>query len=142
MEVSKIAEFILLFIYTGIKQRVFQKFLQVHALFTACPGDSGNLGAACTCGVAIRVEDSLYVYRTCREVSYQTVNLLAHHSTIYEVCDDKHMVISTESDGFTKVLLSYSKVYMPVDCYSMYNYIVLVCSCSIGVFNLFNISSL
>eukprot|EP00105_Crassostrea_gigas_P041617 XP_019925765.1 PREDICTED: uncharacterized protein LOC105335333 [Crassostrea gigas] len=79
--------------------------VEVHALFTACPGDSGNLGAACTCGVAIRVEDSLYVYRTCREVSYQTVNLLAHHSTIYEVCDDKHMVISTESDGFTKITL-------------------------------------
>lgn len=74
----------------------------MHALFTACSGDGGALGAACTCGVAIRVEDSLYVYRTCDKVSYQTVSLLAHHSTIYEICDDKHMVI-TEAHGFTVV---------------------------------------
>lgn len=79
--------------------------VEVHALFTACSGDSGGLGAACTCGVAIRVEDSLYVYRTCDKVSYQTVSLLAHHSSIYEVCDDKHMIISTESDGYTKITL-------------------------------------
>lgn len=49
------------------------------------------------------------------------------------------MVIFIEFDGFMKVLLFYFKVYMFVDCYFMYNYIVLVCLCFIGVFNLFNI---
>lgn len=79
----------------------------MHGLFTACSGDSGGLGAACTCGVAIRVEDSLYVYRTCGLVSYQSVNILDHHSTITEVCDDKHMVISTDSSGYTVVSIEF-----------------------------------
>lgn len=88
-------------IYTAgefVLYRHKKRNVEVHALFTACSGDSGRFGAACTCGVAIRVEDSLYVYRTCGEVSYQTVSLLAHHSTIYEICDDKHMLITTEYD--------------------------------------------
>lgn len=88
-------------IYTAgefVLYRHKKRNVEVHALFTACSGDSDDLGAACTCGVAIRVEDSLYVYRTCDEVSYQTVSLLAHHSTIYEICDDKHMIITTEYD--------------------------------------------
>lgn len=83
-------------IYTAgefVLYRHKKRNVEVHALFTTCP-----LGAACICGVAIRVEDSLYVYRTCDEVSYQTVSLLAHHSTIYEICDDKHMIITTEYD--------------------------------------------
>lgn len=95
-------------IYTAgefVLYRHKKRNVEVHALFTACSGDSFPLGAACTCGVAIRVEDSLYVYRTCNEVSYQTVSLLAHHSTIYEVCDDKHMVITTEASGYTVITL-------------------------------------
>lgn len=95
-------------IYTAgefVLYRHKKRNVEVHALFTACSGESGNLGAACTCGVAIRVEDSLYVYRTCDRVSYQTVSLLAHHSTIYEVCDDKHMVITTDAHGYTVITL-------------------------------------
>lgn len=79
----------------------------MHGLFTAWSGDSGLLGAACTCGVAIRVEDSLFVYRTCGLVSYQSVNILDHHSMITEVCDDKHMVISTDSSGYTVVSIEF-----------------------------------
>ncbi|XP_056022076.1 uncharacterized protein LOC125649695 [Ostrea edulis] len=78
--------------------------ISIHALFTSCSGVGGNLGAACSCGIAVRVEDSLYVYRTCDVVSYQYVSLLAHHSTIYEVCDDKHMVITKESN-YTHIAL-------------------------------------
>lgn len=95
-------------IYTAgefVLYRHKKRNVEVHALFTACSGDKGSLGAACTCGVAIRVEDSLYVYRTCDVVSYQTVSLLAHHSTIYEICDDKHMVI-TEANGFTFTIIT------------------------------------
>ncbi|XP_056020810.1 von Willebrand factor D and EGF domain-containing protein-like [Ostrea edulis] len=74
--------------------------ISIHALFTSCSAG----GAACSCGIAVRVEDSLYVYRTCDVVSYQYVSHLAHHSTIYEVCDDKHMVITEESD-YTHIAL-------------------------------------
>lgn len=37
-------------------------------------------------------------------------------------------------------LLYYCRLYMSVDCYLMYHYIVLVCSCFIGVFSLFLIT--
>lgn len=130
VEVSRFAKSILWITFICIKLRFYKNFLQVHALFTACSGtgDSAELNAACTCGVAIRVEDSLYMYRTCGQVSYQTVSLLAHHSTIYEVCNDKHMVVSTESDGFTKVntiLLFYMCLWFHV--VSWYDYLCSFC---------------
>lgn len=84
-----------------------KRSIEVRALFTACSGtgDIAELNAACTCGVAIRVEDSLYVYRTCGLVSYRSVIPLIHHSAIYEICDDEHMVISTDKDNYTIISL-------------------------------------
>lgn len=46
------------------------------------------------------------MYRTCGLVSYRSVIPLIHHSAIYEICDDEHMVISTDGDGHTIVSTS------------------------------------
>lgn len=56
----------------------------------------------CGCGIAVRVEDSLFAYRTCEEISHRYSKPLVHHDTVYHICDDRHMVVDI-GNSWTKV---------------------------------------
>ncbi|XP_048772651.2 von Willebrand factor D and EGF domain-containing protein-like [Ostrea edulis] len=76
--------------------------ITVHLLTTRCSADSGG---SCSCGIAVKVEDSLFVYRTCQEVSYKYVKSLTIPAVTYEICDDKHMRIDNRPLGTTTIYL-------------------------------------
>lgn len=63
----------------------------------------------CICGIAVRVENSLYVYRTCGEISNHYSKPIIHHHNVYQICDDRHMTVETR-DPITKVLKSYQYI--------------------------------
>lgn len=68
-------------------------FFQVHTLFSSCSIFEWLFFPPCVCGIAVRVEDSLFVYRTCAEISYRISKPLIHHDTVYHICDSRHMVV-------------------------------------------------
>lgn len=71
--------------YRDTKRRI-----AVHALFSSCQwGGQGH----CGCGIAVRVENSLFAYRTCERISNHYSKPLIHHDTVYHICDDRHMVV-------------------------------------------------
>lgn len=47
----------------------------------------------CGCGIAVKVENSLFAYRTCERISNHYSKPLIHHDTVYHICDDRHMVV-------------------------------------------------
>lgn len=67
--------------------------IAVHALFSCCSTSERLIFPPCVCGIAVRVEDSLFVYRTCAEISYRISKPLIHHDTVYHICDSRHMVV-------------------------------------------------
>lgn len=82
---------------------------KVHALFSTCNMDVffWNWFPPCICGIAVRVKDSLYVYRTCEEISHRYAKPLIHHDMVYQICDNRHMVIDI-GDPYTKVFFKKS----------------------------------
>jgi hypothetical protein len=55
-----------------------------------------NVISLCTCGIAIRSHDSLFVVRTCDVISTELYVSGRHYPSMkYSVCDNKHMVIET-----------------------------------------------
>lgn len=78
--------------------------IYVHALFSSCRWSFWGGEGFCSCGIAVRVENSLFVYRTCQEISYSYSRLLVHHETVYHICDDRHMVVDI-GNPWTKITL-------------------------------------
>lgn len=98
-------------IITNISEMKFKKLLEdfvltkVNALFSTC--DMGiflpSWFPPCICGIAVRVKNSLYVYRTCGEISSRYAKPLIHHHNVYQICDNRHMTVEI-GDPVTKVL--------------------------------------
>lgn len=84
---------------------------KVHALFSTCNMDvwSWSWFPPCICGIAVRVKNSLYVYRTCEEISNRYAKPLIHHNMVYQICDNRHMVVDI-GDLYTKVFKSLLKI--------------------------------
>lgn len=78
-----------------------RRLISVHALFSSCIW--GGQGF-CGCGIAVRVENSLFAYRTCQEISNSYSKPLVHHDTVYHICDDRHMVVDI-GNPWTKIIL-------------------------------------
>lgn len=76
--------------------------LKVHALFSSCVWNGWKGQGPCGCGIAVRVENSLYVYRTCGEISYRYSKPLLQPEIVYHICDNRHMVVDI-GDPWTKV---------------------------------------
>lgn len=91
-------------------------FSQVHALFSSCSRTAWSISTPCVCGIAVRVEDSLFVYRTCAEISYRISKPLIHHDTVYHICDSRHMVVEPgKVNLLTKAHMSTKKMlHLPV----------------------------
>lgn len=65
-------------------------FLKVHVLYSSCfPWRR----ASCACGIAIRSGSSLYIVRTCVEISYRRINLLSVPYEMYSGCDEDELVV-------------------------------------------------
>lgn len=77
---------------------------KVHAIFSTCNTDDWFWFwfPPCICGIAVRVKNSLYVYRTCEGVSNRYANLLTHHHRVNQICDNRHMMVEI-GDPYTKV---------------------------------------
>lgn len=82
-----------------------QRRIAVHALFSSCVWSGWRGEGPCGCGVAVRVENSLFVYRTCEEISYRYSKPLLQHEVVYHICDNRHMVVDI-GDPWTKIVLS------------------------------------
>lgn len=76
--------------------------LQVHALFSSCVWSGWRGQGPCSCGVAVRVENSLFVHRTCEEISYRYSRSLLKHEVVNHICDNRHMVVDIK-DPWTTV---------------------------------------
>lgn len=76
--------------------------LQVHALFSSCVWSGWRGQGPCGCGVAVRVENSLFVHRTCEEISYRYSRSLLKHEVVNHICDNRHMVVDIK-DPWTTV---------------------------------------
>ena len=78
---------------------MFDILFQVHTLTTSC-----SRGITCTCGIAIRSHDSLFVVRTCDVISTELYASGRHYpSMTYSMCDNKHMVIEKITETQYKV---------------------------------------
>ncbi|XP_062607020.1 von Willebrand factor D and EGF domain-containing protein-like [Saccostrea cucullata] len=87
-----------------IMYRDLRRKISVHALFSSCTWDGWLGQGPCGCGIAVRVENSLFVHRTCGEISYRYSTPLIHHDTVYHVCDNRHIVVET-GNPWTKITL-------------------------------------
>lgn len=88
-----------------VMYRDIRRQIAVHALFSSCVWDSVTAGEGpCSCGIAIRVENSLYAHRTCAEISYRHGKELIQHDIVHRICDNRHMVIKNEHP-WTKITL-------------------------------------
>lgn len=81
-----------------------QQRIAVNALFSSCVWSGPGGEGPCGCGIAVRVENSLYVYRTCEEISYRYSKPLPQHEIVYHICDNHHMVVDI-GDPWTKITL-------------------------------------
>lgn len=69
-------------------------FIKVHAIFSSCSLENWILDQGnCIGGIAVRVENSLFAYRTCERISNHYSKPLIHHDTVYHICDDRHMIV-------------------------------------------------
>lgn len=84
--------------------------------FSCCSTSERLIFPPCVCGIAVRVEDSLFVYRTCAEISYRISKPLIHHDTVYHICDSRHMVVEPgKVNVLTKAhMLTKKIVHLPV----------------------------
>ncbi|CAC5419093.1 unnamed protein product [Mytilus coruscus] len=70
----------------------------VHALFSSCGS------ASCNCGVAVRSRRSLFVIRTCREISRTHFNYFPQ-PRIYRInCDESDMFVETRTNEYIVTL--------------------------------------
>lgn len=87
-----------------VMYRDSRRLISVHALFSSCTWNNWIGQGFCGCGIAVRVENSLFAYRTCEEISYRYSKPLVHHDTVYHICDDRHMVVDI-GNSWTKITL-------------------------------------
>ncbi|XP_061195273.1 von Willebrand factor D and EGF domain-containing protein-like [Saccostrea echinata] len=87
-----------------IMYRHTRRKISVHALFSSCTWNGWRGQGPCGCGIAVRVENSLFVHRTCEEISYRYSKPLIHHDTVHHVCDNRHMVVEI-GNPWTKITL-------------------------------------
>ncbi|CAG2220489.1 unnamed protein product [Mytilus edulis] len=73
----------------------------VHALFTSC--GSGLPGASCLCGIAIRSKCSLFVLRTCEQISRREKHLLQQPIVSLTSCDENDMTVIHTNDDYKAV---------------------------------------
>lgn len=83
--------------------------LKVHAVFSSCTQEGWNGEGPCGCGIAVRVENSLFAYRTCKVISYRYSKPLLQHEVVNHICDNRHMVVDI-GDPWTKVFNMYFKL--------------------------------
>lgn len=83
--------------------------LKVHAVFSGCTHEGWNGEGPCGCGIAVRVENSLFAYRTCKDISYNYSKPLLQHEVVNHICDNRHMVVDI-GDPWTKVFNMYFKL--------------------------------
>ncbi|XP_061187077.1 von Willebrand factor D and EGF domain-containing protein-like [Saccostrea echinata] len=104
-----------------IMYRDISRDIAVHALFSSCEWNNWEGEGPCGCGIAVKVEDSLFAYRTCEEISYNFTKPLKHHDTIYHVCSKEHMVIEMNRTWTTITLTTGATVEYKVGKDWLYN---------------------
>ncbi|CAC5390460.1 Low-density lipoprotein receptor-related protein 6 [Mytilus coruscus] len=84
----------------------------VHALFTNCGW--GWVGSSCNCGVAVRSRRSLFVIRTCREISRTQSDFFPQPRTYRINCDENDMFINPNDNGYIVTLPSGAEIRIDV----------------------------
>ncbi|XP_071174260.1 von Willebrand factor D and EGF domain-containing protein-like [Mytilus edulis] len=74
----------------------------VHALFTSC--GSRFPGTSCICGIAIRSKESLFILRTCEQISRTDKNLLQQPVVSLTTCNKTDMVIENTNNNYKIIL--------------------------------------
>ncbi|XP_065929944.1 von Willebrand factor D and EGF domain-containing protein isoform X2 [Magallana gigas] len=79
--------------------------ISVHVLFSNCLQSPNSV--PCACGIAVRVENSLFSYRSCEKISNRYTKPMIHHEIVYQKCDDSQMEIELRKpwDTMNRIIL-------------------------------------
>ncbi|XP_061187357.1 von Willebrand factor D and EGF domain-containing protein-like [Saccostrea echinata] len=72
--------------------------IKIHVMTTLCGAGS------CSCGIAVRVENSIYIHHLCRVISHRHTHLAGYHTKILRLCDKQHMDIK-DTGYYVTILL-------------------------------------